>query len=100
MAAEIFGRPLTPAHGRTRSVIDRAIEAMLIIADEDLADLVEELALAVIAREDELRSLRVVLADSLTQTYAQHVEILGLRARRDALLEERRTPRSPEGRVP
>ena len=61
------------------------------IDDDVLADLIEQLALAVADRDEELRSVRSLLSVALSHLHAEHVGAARLRER---LIETRRRERA------
>jgi ribosomal protein L14 len=63
--------------------------------DDGTAGLVEDLACAIIDREDELRGVHAVLTAALALTHMQYVEIVRLKARVASLLDARRQPQRP-----
>lgn len=81
-ADTIFGRPPTPvASPPTRPLLAKAIEMLSTIEADVPADLVEQLAVAIVNREDELKAVRMVLSAALALTFTQHNEIVRLQIR-------------------
>ena len=58
------------------------VKMLPVITGAGAIDLIEELALTVAARDDELRAARELVSATLALAHAQHVEILRLRADR------------------
>jgi hypothetical protein len=94
-AIEIFGRPSTPVLRPATAKTLAAAIAILPALDDGTAGLVEDLACAIIDREDELRGVHAVLTAALALTHMQYVEIVRLKARVASLLDARRQPQRP-----
>src|SRR5207302_2027141 len=93
-ADEIFGRPLGPVPWpSSRPVLALAVELLPTIADDLTADLVEQLALALADRDDEVRAGRAVLSSALALSQTQQIEIVRLRHRLADLLDAQRRER-------
>ena len=92
-ADEIFARPREAVPWpSTGSALAPAVEIlpMIVVADDRIAELVEDLALELVAREEQLASVRELLAEALAQSN-RHVAALAAAARqREALVEENR----------
>ncbi len=81
-ADEIFGQQLAPPPRlSSRPLLDLVVSVLPLSEDDLAADLLEQLALALIDRDDEVRGVRAVLAAALDLAHAQHVEILRLKTR-------------------
>ena len=94
-ADEIFDRRLAPAPWRSsRQFLALVVEVLPLIEDDLMADLLEQLALALGDRDDEVRAVRGVLSSALALSHSQHVEINRLRRRLADLLDARRRERS------
>jgi hypothetical protein len=57
----------------SRPVVDVALELIPILEDPLAAQLVENLMLALVAREEELRAVRTILAAALEHAHALHL---------------------------
>lgn len=94
-ADEIFGRRLAPAPWpSSRPVLALVVDILPTLEDDLTADLLEHLAVALVDRDDELRSVRAVLSSTIALSHTQHLEIARLRRRLADLLETRRPERS------
>jgi hypothetical protein len=91
-ADEIFGRQLAPVPWRSSSlVLALAVELLPTIEDDLTADLVEQLVLALVDKDEELAAVRSVISAALEQSHGQHTEIVRLRRRlADSLNANRR----------
>ena len=90
-ADEIFGQQFAPPSWlSSRPLLDLVVSVLPLIDDDLAADLLEQLALALVDRDDEVRGVRAVLSSALVLAHAQHVEILRLRRRLVDLLDARR----------
>lgn len=90
-AADVFRRAPAPMPAAaSRPVLDVALGLLPALEDDLAIDLVEQLAYALVDRDEELRAVRAVLSEALGLTYAQHTEILRLRRRLGAVLDAQR----------
>lgn len=94
-ATEIFGRTAAPVPWPATTATLAAAIKLLPTLDDVAAGLVEDLAGAIIDRDDELRGVRAVMSPALTLLHEQHNEILRLKRRLAELLDERRLPQRP-----
>jgi len=76
-----------------RPVLDVAIESLPTIEDDFSADLIEQLSLALEDRDDELRTVRMVLSEALALAHQQQREIERIRGVYHATLDALRTAR-------
>ena len=90
-ADEIFGQQLAPPPWlSSRPLLDLVVSVLPLSEDDLAADLLEQLALALVDQDDEIRAVRAVLSSALAMSHTQHVEILRLRRRLVDLLDARR----------
>ena len=90
-ADEIFGQQLAPTPWlSSRPLLDLVVSVLPLSEDDLAADLLEQLALALVDQDDEIRAVRAVLSSALAMSHTQHVEILRLRRRLVDLLDARR----------
>ena len=90
-ADDIFGQQFAPPPWlSSRPLLDLVVSVLPLSEDDLAADLLEQVALALVDRDDEVRGVRAVLSAALVLAHAQHVEILRLRRRLVDLLDARR----------
>jgi hypothetical protein len=76
-------------------VLDLTLELLPAMTDDLAADVCEQLSVAILDREEELRAVRSVLSASLAFSHEQHLEIVRLRRRLAELLDaQRRQPKA------
>ena len=90
-ADEIFGQQFAPPPWlSSRPLLDLVVSVLPLIDDDLAADLLEQLALALVDRDGEVGGVRAVLSAALAMSHTQHGEILRLRRRLVDLLDARR----------
>ena len=90
-ADEIFGQQFAPPSWlSSRPLLDLVVSVLPLIDDDLAADLLEQLALALVDRDGEVGGVRAVLSAALAMSHTQHGEILRLRRRLVDLLDARR----------
>ena len=93
-ADEIFGQQLAPPPWlSSRPLLDLVVSVLPLIDDDLAADLLEQLALALVDRDDEVRGVRAVLSSALVLAHAQHLENRRLTKRLADLLDAGRRDR-------
>ena len=93
-ADEIFGRRMAPPPwSRSRPVLALAVELLPTVADDLTADLLEEMALTMAHRDEELRAVRMVLSQALERLHRQYVETRRLQRRLAVRLDAERSER-------
>ena len=93
-ADEIFGQQFAPPSWlSSRPLLDLVVSVLPLIDDDLAADLLEQLALALVDRDDEVRGVRAVLSSALVLAHAQHLENRRLTKRLADLLDAGRRDR-------
>lgn len=93
-AAQIFGRRVAPAPWPlSRPLLATANALLPLIADDEVAALVENLTRYIVDLEEELGAVRLVLSEALKMLHAQHVQIVKLKTRLGTLLDADRAAR-------
>lgn len=98
-ASEIFNRPPAPAPWpSTDAVVEIAVRMLPLIADDEIGKLVEELAVSLADRLDELKAIRALLSESLALAHVQCVEIRRLKSRLAELLSSHQVRPQGQGK--
>lgn len=84
-----------PPWPSSRPVLALAIELLPTIDDDLVADLVEQLTVALIDRAEELRAVRAVRCEALALAHSHHREIARLKKRLADLRDAQRLERRP-----
>ena len=93
-ADDIFGQQFAPPPWlSSRPLLDLVVSVLPLSEDDLAADLLEQVALALVDRDDEVRGVRAVLSSALVLAHAQHLENRRLTKRLADLLDAGRRDR-------
>jgi len=94
-ADQIFNRPPMPSPWQSaKPLLTLLVEALPDVADDIDADIIEQAAITLADLTEELRAVRMVLSETLAQSYEQQREIARLQKRLAGLHELRRADRN------